>query len=274
MQSYIAEIVRGKLERSGRLLLRNPFGRMSLDALFDGAPTSGRFLNLGGGARFRRPGWITLDHPAFASPRKDLLLMDLLDFDEIPAETGTFDVIYCSHLIEHLPDAQDRRLLREARRILRPGGVMRIVCPDIDLAISAYQRDDRAFFDAFFQTHGEGGDMLHYYVRLFATELCDLQHAKDVAALAPTDRNDMRAMIAFTDTVSKRCSIDVQRREPNNHLNYFNCDRLSDFLEEAGFARERIVRSGYGQSRRPELRDIRVFDATLPLHSLFVEVGV
>jgi hypothetical protein len=40
-------------------------------------------------------------------------------------------------------------------------------------------------------------------------------------------------------------------------------------LEQAGFTD--IIRSGYGQSRCPVLRNTRFFDSTHPKHSIYVE---
>lgn len=48
-------------------------------------------------------------------------LADLhFDVQRIPLADASFDVLICNHLLEHVAD--DRRALREFRRILRPGG--------------------------------------------------------------------------------------------------------------------------------------------------------
>jgi ubiquinone/menaquinone biosynthesis C-methylase UbiE len=42
------------------------------------------------------------------------------DITRIPFPENSFDVIYCSHVLEHVPD--DRKAMREFLRILRIGG--------------------------------------------------------------------------------------------------------------------------------------------------------
>jgi SAM-dependent methyltransferase len=51
-----------------------------------------------------------------ASPRA----MVRMDITAVPYRTNTFDVVYCSHVLEHVPD--DRRAMREFHRVLRVGG--------------------------------------------------------------------------------------------------------------------------------------------------------
>ncbi len=43
-----------------------------------------------------------------------------MDVQEIPFPDGEFDVIFCNHILEHVED--DRKAMRELRRVLRPGG--------------------------------------------------------------------------------------------------------------------------------------------------------
>ena len=53
----------------------------------------------------------------------DLARADVdLNFDltDAPLETGSYDVVYASHVLEHIPD--DRAAIAEIRRILAPGG--------------------------------------------------------------------------------------------------------------------------------------------------------
>lgn len=49
------------------------------------------------------------------------------DMRELPFEDGTFDLVYASHVLEHIDD--DARALAEVRRVLRPGGVAILPVP-------------------------------------------------------------------------------------------------------------------------------------------------
>lgn len=49
------------------------------------------------------------------------------DITNIPFADHTFDVILCSHVLEHIPD--DRRAMRELNRVLKPGGWAILLVP-------------------------------------------------------------------------------------------------------------------------------------------------
>lgn len=66
------------------------------------------------------------------------LAMDRIDLLDLPYGAETFDVVICNHVLEHVDD--DRRALREMRRILRPGGRAVIMSP-IDAASSVTEED-------------------------------------------------------------------------------------------------------------------------------------
>jgi SAM-dependent methyltransferase len=69
----------------------------------------------------RRPGVerVTADLHAPADLRLDITKMDLPD--------GSFDLILCSHVLEHVPD--DRAAMRELRRVLSEAGLALVLVP-------------------------------------------------------------------------------------------------------------------------------------------------
>jgi predicted SAM-dependent methyltransferase len=87
-------------------------------------------LNVGAGRR-PIPGFVSLDIPSarYHEDEHDFETYDIRR-DALPYADGSVDLIYCSHVIEHIEDVHAFRFLREAARVLRPGGVLRISTPD------------------------------------------------------------------------------------------------------------------------------------------------
>jgi predicted SAM-dependent methyltransferase len=65
----------------------------------------------------------------------------------LPFMPGSARCVFVSHMLEHLfYPAEVKPFLAELRRVLAPGGTVRIVVPDIEQCIAAYTSNDRAFF--------------------------------------------------------------------------------------------------------------------------------
>lgn len=56
----------------------------------------------------------------------------------LPYPSESVAVIYSSHMLEHLPRRDVERFLREAYRVLVPGGVLRLALPDLERKARAY----------------------------------------------------------------------------------------------------------------------------------------
>lgn len=93
-----------------------------------------RKLNFGCGSKFVA-GWDNID---FYSDGPNVLRVNLLN--DFPYATSTFDYVYSSHVIEHFTRDQGVSLLAECFRVLKPGGVVRVVVPDLAMSVDEYQR--------------------------------------------------------------------------------------------------------------------------------------
>jgi len=69
------------------------------------------------------------EEAAQATSRLDRVLIEDLNDFEPSAALGTFDVIICSHVLEHLLDP--RRLLAALRARLGPGGLLVVALPNV-----------------------------------------------------------------------------------------------------------------------------------------------
>jgi predicted SAM-dependent methyltransferase len=122
-----------------------------------------RYINIGCGAH-PFPGWKNYDHNIFIFFARINLLRSLLKnmnfipvgFKEfmdiaaskkikyadggkhIPEANNTIDALYSSHMLEHLDEDETHVFLTESKRILKDGGIIRLVVPDFDILIRSY----------------------------------------------------------------------------------------------------------------------------------------
>ena len=91
-------------------------------------------LNIGCGHTFHRD-WVNLDVVP-ADPT--ILRWDVKT--GLPFADGSFDVVYCSHVLEHLVPEDAIGLVKQMLRVLRPQGIVRVVVPDLEVIAREYLR--------------------------------------------------------------------------------------------------------------------------------------
>ncbi len=126
--------------------------------------SDGRYLlNFGCGSRIHRD-WNNVDFSAYAFLRnhtwiariggmagiisaKRMSRLESMDAAIVRADLrkglpygqDTFDVVYSSHTLEHFPVGLASFLIEETLRVLKPGGVLRLVVPDLEQIAALYQ---------------------------------------------------------------------------------------------------------------------------------------
>jgi predicted SAM-dependent methyltransferase len=91
-----------------------------------------RLLNLGCGGHFH-PDWINVD----IVPQDPRVLQHDLQ-SRLPFEDSSFAAVYHSHVLEHIPKNQAAAFVSECHRVLAPGGILRVVVPDLETIARLY----------------------------------------------------------------------------------------------------------------------------------------
>jgi predicted SAM-dependent methyltransferase len=88
-------------------------------------------LHIGGGWRLL-DGWLNTDIELIPK----VMRMDATE--PFPFAENTFQYVYNEHMIEHVPHQKGARMLQECYRVMRGGGVIRVVTPNLAAIIGLY----------------------------------------------------------------------------------------------------------------------------------------
>lgn len=241
------------------------------------------FINIGAGD-WRHPCWRNHD---FVQPPYDKYTVpdyniDLSKLDPWPIADASLLAAFTSHTIEHLTDAMVMHVFRETARALRPGGVFRVTTPDFYTAHAAWRLDDARYYDQ--RSTGrfkrdvvmiatnlgfcKGKLVPQLYFERIASCYGRRTHWRgqplDVAMIAEhTGKRPEEAAESILE------GADFAAKNPSQHINYWTEDKLRTMLVEAGF--RLVLRSSYGQSVLPFMRNKAHFDKTRPNESIWVD---
>ena len=243
-----------------------------------------RFYNVGAEVSFQHPAWTKINHPSEHYGDEDAdIQWDLTSDLPMPIEDSRAKVILSRYTLEHVSNPAVEHFLTEAYRALADDGFLRLIVPDIDIYNAAYLLKDEAFFyrpkhdlktfpNEDFKSNMNLASFEQKLLWNFASSASTL-HA-DGAAERISDQEFQRifAALSFEDALDhclSKCSVEVQRRHPENHINWFSAGKLGAMMRKAGF--RTVYRSGFGQSQCAVLRDVQLLEAREPGVGLFME---
>lgn len=126
------------------------------------------------------PGWINMDcYPPREIPGTEIVMLDIRR--RWPFADGSAAVLFSEHFLEHLPFETVRgHILKEIRRVLEPGGRVRIGVPDGEYFVEQYMASKHGTADPLYEQerHGKSAMMMlneiahgfgHYFAYDFET---------------------------------------------------------------------------------------------------------
>lgn len=202
------------------------------------------YLNLGCGTRFH-PAWTNID---FTSSGPEVISHNLRH--GIPFADDSVQVVYHSHILEHFSRGDARSFLRECRRVLNPGGIIRVVVPDLESMAQTYLRAlERAAAGDKQWGHNYEYVMLELYDQTVRErpggELGDYLHQAEIPNLEfVLERGGIDAKLIIDEARQAAAAKDTgqARRSPGSLPR-----RLFRLLRRAGFGREPVLRLILGE---------------------------
>lgn len=280
--------VRRTRAKDDRELYVSLFGRESVEKR--------RFYNLaagghlGFGCGFQHPLWtnVDLDRPwpggREFDPEKDIA-HDFLTLQPLPIESNSAELVHSRFSVEHMHDQAAQLMFDEVQRILKTGGVFRVVSPNVDLDYRAYQRGDLSYFSwrdmfsrkAFYED-------LKYSIPLNEATIHQvfLVHFASNVSIIHSDGANRRIdddelqqifqTMTFEDALNyctSLCSIEKQKLYRQNHINWWNQKKYERMLREAGFTN--VYSTCPHQSVSPVMRQKIYFDEQWPGVAIYME---
>lgn len=245
-------------------------------------------INIGAG-RFKKVGWTRIDHHSYHYPRPNEIDMDFLDNQKFPIPDNSVEAAYCSHVIEHLPENIVSNLILETFRVLKPGGVFRITCPDAWKGLNAMVLNQLSFFHMYQEYDVFNADEFkRKYSRTIALKDSTIYQQFMYMVMSPkcvhidvpckkiTDEKliELFETLSYAKTLDKICEPveeSIYRANPWMHITWWGVVKLINLLNKSGF--RFVYQSACGESAFDEMRNIKHFDKIFPDFSLFVEAA-
>ena len=186
-------------------------------------------LHIGCGSNLLE-GWLNADYNIDSS---DVFHLDATKI--FPINADSFDYIFSEHMIEHITYPQGLSMLNECRRILKPGGCIRITTPDLGFLIGLYAQNKSILqlnyinwaSSNFIQNNIFTDTMIiNNFVRdwghLFIYDFKTLKHSLEMVGFI-----NVKSFLLNESTTPEFCNLENEKRMPEGFL------QLESFTVEA-----------------------------------------
>jgi SAM-dependent methyltransferase len=149
----------------------------------------------------------------------------------LPFKDESVEAVFTSHVLEHFPRHIGLALMKEVRRVLKPGGILRVTVPDLELVAKLY------LMGKGIQPEGP--------------------LPEGAAKMSARDVNLMFYPKSHVGPVSKFDAIDFRMFGIHPHMYMYDYQELDQLLKDAGFPQTRRCKYREGSCPDVELLDCR-----------------
>lgn len=228
-------------------------------------------INFGSGA-FMHPRWTNYDFPGQSSyykklqglPSKDFIPIDLTKDLPLPLESGSVSLIYCSHTLEHLPESTASIFLSECFRLLKKGGCLRLVFPNV---VSDYQFAEMCSMQSSINQNTKIESVVAAAYNSFSPS-----SEYETPELLDLFQRENYSIEKIPEALRLRDSLQGSFRpdNPDFHLSFWSHSKLLKLSRICGF--ETYLPGQRGKSSYKPFNNTCVFDTTEPQYSLYGEL--
>lgn len=274
---YQKGFVQGGYHQISDIVYQKLYGKDSLD--------NKRFYNIGAGG-FYHHYWTNIDYATdyYANYQKSgFINHNLMSLADIPVESNTAEIVYTSHTIEHISEMAVAKMLSESFRILKRRGGLRVTAPNAWLDYRAYQNNDIEYFFWYKKWFLNNTNWTKNFSKspadasieqLFLTHMLS-PRAQIILQNHPNKLSDAEVKEVIKthsfeqamNILSEECEFD--ENFAGNHISWWTPEKVMNLLKEVGFSD--IYVSAYSQSGFVIMRDVSLFDSTMPYVSFYVE---
>jgi len=187
-------------------------------------------------------------------------------FDEdlvLPFPDSSQEVVYASHVLEHLPDQVLAHVVREVHRVLKPGGGFRIEVPDSELLMRAYAERDERVLSYFRESRrqlisrlGLGPEYLEDQLTVVGEMASYIDRSRNSGHIpvyvtpAEYEAHSQDGIEALNRLAQSKLSAEQKASGGHNNALYYG--KLKDVLSAAGFLS--VQKMDYGATVIPTLK--------------------
>ncbi len=146
--------------------LNIPFAKGRLRSELASSP---RPIRLEIGGLEKRDGWVVTNVNAVTKLYLDATL-------KWPVEDKAVEYVYSDNVVEHISLAAGRAMLAEAHRCLRPGGIIRLVTPDIRAHVEMYLSGESSLDSGIGRHYRKGGQVVEHPIDLIRIPISAFGH--------------------------------------------------------------------------------------------------